>query len=305
MKILDGHSHMLQTTAPLDKLKKKISEIEDFDMNRLMDRLDDLGVSHFQTMAQDMTRIRSCWLGSNELAADIQKSAPERIISFAGVEPLDERGHVNTRQLKEIEMMVVEKGLNGLLLTPPYGHYYSNDKRVYPFYEKAVELDIPIYFHHSHMYGPPGNCPLKYAQIWRLDDVVIDFPDLRFNAEHMGYPWTEELLAIMCRSPNVFTDIAMFVQPYKGLYNRKGRPLVLARNLGMARDYGVLDRVFYGSDYVGESIDEYINLVQRETAYIIEGLNNDMKALGYKPLTDEEMEGLLSENVKKLLTTIA
>jgi hypothetical protein len=50
MKILDGHSHMLQTTAPLDKLKKKVSEIEGFDMNRLLDRLDDLGVSHFQTM---------------------------------------------------------------------------------------------------------------------------------------------------------------------------------------------------------------------------------------------------------------
>ena len=51
------------------------------------------------------------------------------------------------------------RGINGLLLTPPYGHYYSNDKRVYPFYEKAVELDIPIYFHHSHMFGAPfGEC---------------------------------------------------------------------------------------------------------------------------------------------------
>jgi len=39
------------------------------------------------------------------------------------------------------------------------------------------------------------------------------------------------------------------------------RPLLLARNLGMAREYGVLDRVFYGSDYVGENIDEYMNLL--------------------------------------------
>jgi predicted TIM-barrel fold metal-dependent hydrolase len=292
---------MLQTFAPGDKLKKKVEEIEGFDMDRLLTRLDNMGVSHFQTMAQEMTRVRGSWLGSNELSADIQQCAPTRIISFAGAEPLDGRDHPNTVRLKELEEKVVEKGLKGLLLTPPYGHYYADDKRVYPFYEKAVQLDIPIYFHHSHMFGPPENCPLKYAQIWRLDEVTIDFPDLRFNAEHMGYPWTEELLAIMSRSPNVYTDIAMFIDPYKGPFNRTGRPLLLARNLAMAREYGVLDRVFYGSDYVGESIDEYINLLQRETAYIRKGLNDDMKALGYKPLTEEEMEGVLSENVKKLL----
>lgn len=301
MGFIDGHSHMLQTVAVGDKLKKTVGEIEGFDIDRLLARLDDIGVSHFQTMAQEMTRIRGSWLGSNELSADIQQCAPTRIISFAGAEPLDGRDHLNTVRLKELEEKVVKRGLKGLLLTPPYGHYYSNDKRVYPFYEKAVELDIPIYFHHSHMFGPPENCPLKYAQIWRLDEVIIDFPELRFNAEHMGYPWAEELLAIMSRSPNVYTDIAMFIDPYKGPSNRKGRPLLLARNLAMAREYGVLDRVFYGSDYVGESIDEYLNLLQREIAHIREKLNSDMKALGYKPLTEEEMEGILSENVKKLL----
>lgn len=182
-----------------------------------------------------------------------------------------------------------------MLLTPPYGHYYSNDKRVYPFYEKAVELDIPIYFHHSHMFGSPKNCPLKYARIWLLDNITIDFPDLRFNVEHMGYPWTEELLAIMARSPNVYTDIAMFINPYGGT----GRRLLLARNLNMAREYGVFDRVFYGSDYVGENIDEYISLLKRETTYIKEGLNSDMAKLGYPPLSQQQIQGLLSKNALK------
>lgn len=54
---------------------------------------------------------------------------------------------------------------------------------------------------------------MKYARPWLLDDLTIDFPDLRFNVEHMGYPWTEELLAIMTRSSNVYTDIAMFIDP--------------------------------------------------------------------------------------------
>ena len=300
MRIIDGHSHMYQTSAPSNKLKKSVKEIESFDINLLLKRLDEIGVSQFQTMAQEMTRIRGKWLGSNDLSADIQQCAPAKIIAFAGAEPLDARDCLNTARLKEVKEAVIEKGLKGLLLTPPYGHYYSNDKRVYPFYEMAVELDIPLYFHHSHMFGPPNGCPLKYARIWLLDDLTIDFPELRFNVEHMGYPWTEELLAIMSRSPNVYTDIAMFIDPYRGSYNHKGRPLLMARNLGMAREYGVLGRVFYGSDYVGESVDEYVDLLRREIAYLKDGLNRNMEAFGFAPLTSEEMEGLLSKNLLKL-----
>lgn len=300
MRIIDGHSHMYQTVAPSNKLKKSVKEIESFDINLLLKRLDEIGVSQFQTMAQEMTRIQGKWLGSNDLSADIQQCAPAKIIAFAGAEPLDARDCLNTARLKEVKEAVIEKGLKGLLLTPPYGHYYSNDKRVYPFYEMAVELDIPLYFHHSHMFGSPNDCPLKYARIWLLDDLTIDFPELRFNVEHMGYPWTEELLAIMSRSPNVYTDIAMFIDPYKGSSTQKGRTLLMARNLGMAREYGVLDRVFYGSDYVGESVDEYVDLLRREIAYLKDGLNRDMEAFGFAPLTSEEMEGLLSKNLLNL-----
>jgi len=93
-----------------------------------------------------------------------------------------------------------------------------------------------------------------------------------------------------------YTDIAQFVDLNEG----KGRRLLLARNLGMAREYGVLDRVFYGSDYVGESVDEYVSLLQREIAYLKEGVDIDMKKLGYSGLTPHELQGLLSRNVLKL-----
>lgn len=297
MEIVDGHSHMYQTFAPSDRLKKSTRDIEGFDIQVLVKQMDESCILRLQTMPQEMTRKRGEWLGSNELAADIQRSAPERLVSFAAAEPVDGHDAFNRTRFLEVRQAIYEWKLNGLLLTPPYGHYYATDRQVYPFYEMAVEARIPVYFHHSHQYGDARDCPLKYARVSILDDLIIDFPDLRFNVEHMGYPWTEELLSMMSRSPNVYTDIAMFVQPYgMGV----GRHLMLARNLGMARDYGVLDRVFYGSDYVGESVDEYIHLVQREIAYLEHDLNRDMERLGYPPLTREEMEGLMSRNVLKL-----
>ncbi|MFC2031103.1 amidohydrolase family protein [Chloroflexota bacterium] len=298
MRTVDGHSHMYQTYARSDQLKKSVLEIEGFDIQGLLARLDTINISQFQTMPQEMTRIRGLWLGSNELSADLQNTAPTRVVSYASAEPLDAQGAFNGTRLKEVEESISGKGLQGLLLTPPYGHYYANDRRVYPFYEKAVELDIPVYFHHSHNFGPPGNCPLEYARIWLLDSIIIDFPELRFNVEHMGYPWTEELLAMMARSPNVYTDIAMFIDPYPRF--SRPRRLLLARNLGMAREYGVLDRVFYGSDYVGDDVDEYVDLLQREISYVTSELNTDMEKLGFPPLTQQETDGLLSRNVQNL-----
>jgi len=296
MRVIDGHSHMYQKHALSSELKKKVSDIEDFDINLLMRRLDEIEVSKFQTMSQSMERIRGMWLGSNELSAELQQLEPSKIIAFAAAEPLDSHDRLNITQLKELEVLVTSKGIKGFLLTPGYGYYYSNDKRIYPFYEKAIELDIPIYFHHSHQFGPPQNCPLKYCRITLLDDLTIDFPELRFDVEHMGYPWTEELLCIMARSPNVYTDFAMFIDPYFG----RGRRKLLAKSLAMAREYGVLDRIFYGSDYVGENVDEYIDLLVREIAYIKEGLNDDLKTQGYTPLTHSEINGFLSENVLNL-----
>lgn len=296
MDIVDGHSHMYHARAAVGELKRGVRDIEGFDLNGLLDRLAAIGVSRFQTMAQSMERIRGMWLGSNELAAALAQLSPLKIISFAAAEPLDATDRLNTDQLDALEGLVRGNGIKGLLLTPGYGYYYANDKRIYPFYEKAIELDIPIYFHHSHQFGPPRNCPLKYCKITLLDDLTIDFPELRFNVEHMGYPWTEELLCIMARSANVWTDFAMFIEPYLG----KGRHLLLARNLAMAREYGVLDRVFYGSDYVGEGVDEYLALLRRELAYIREGLNRDLAVQGFAPLSDADIEGFLSKNVLRL-----
>ena len=297
--VIDGHSHLFQDYAPCGKLKKSVKELKDFEKQKkiLLEFCEEMGIIKIQIMPQEMTRVQKCWLGSNQLAADIQQHIPEKIIAFAAAEPLDEQNTFNKLRFEEVKEAIIKRNLKGLLLTPPYGHYYSNDKAVYPFYELAMELDIPIYFHHSHMFIEPKYCPLKYARIWLLDDVIIDFPDLRINVEHMGYPWTEELLSIMSRSPNVYTDIAQFISPYPP---SRGRLLLLARNLAMARDYGVLDRVFYGSDYVGEDVNEYCNLVQREVRYLIEGLNKDMEKLGYEPLSEKELEGILWKNVLKL-----
>ena len=68
----------------------------------------------------------------------------------------------------------------------------------------------------------------------------------------------------------------------------------------MAWEYSVLDRVFYGSDYVGGNIEEYVSLLKYEIGWIKEKLNPNMEKLGFPVLSQHEMEGLLGKNVLKL-----
>jgi len=289
--IIDGHSHLFQVRWPCDNLPQSVDALGEVDWQSLISGLGEIDVEKVVTLTQEMTRVWDAWLGSNELAADLQQKYPEQIIGVAGAEPLDRQDKFNAARLNEIKTSVKEHGLKGLLLTPPYGHYFANDKRVYPFYQKAIELDIPIYFHQAAQFGATVLAPMKYARPWLLDDIVIDFPDLRINVEHMGYPWTEELIAVMAHAPNVYTDISALFR----------RPTVLAWNLVLAKEYGVLNRVIYGTDYVGSDIRDYLRQLKNEVEYCRLEINKTLNKCGWPTLTEEEIDGILGGNVARLL----
>ena len=112
-----------------------------------------------------------------------------------------------------------------MLLTPPYGQYHSNDPAVYPFYQKAQEVGAIVQFHHSAQMGPAILAPTRYASMFNLNDIIIDFPDMKIVIEHLGYPFSEHLFVLMGNDQNLWTDLAMtFVRPHWLAWN-----LVLAK----------------------------------------------------------------------------
>jgi len=45
--------------------------------------------------------------------------------------------------------------------------------------------------------------------------VAIDFPELVIVCGHIGYPWTEEMIAVATKHPNVYIDTSAYtVQRY-------------------------------------------------------------------------------------------
>ena len=126
---------------------------------------------------------------------------------------------------------------------------------------------------------------MEYGRPIHLDDPVQDFPELKFIVAHWGYPWTEELLVLMRKLPNLYADISASV-----LY----RPSILAWNIAMAKEYKVLDRILFGTDYPVTKQKEYVDWLRNSYNQIAE------KNV-YPTLSQQEIDGILGGNAAQLL----
>ena len=82
-----------------------------------------------------------------------------------------------------------------------------NDKKMYPFYALAVELDLPIFC----CVGIPGpRVPFAPQHVELIDEVMYDFPDLTFVMRHGAEPWTELAMKLMLKWPNLYYSTSAF-----------------------------------------------------------------------------------------------
>jgi len=134
----------------------------------------------------------------NRIHAELMKKYPDKLVAFAGIDPRRESC------LEFLEKCIKERGMRGLKLHPGTG-FFPDDKRVYPIYEKCLDLKIPVLFHSGPIIYPLRSKP---AHPIYLDDVATDFPDLTIIVAHMSHGWWRDLLAIASVKPNLFVDVS-------------------------------------------------------------------------------------------------
>ena len=82
-----------------------------------------------------------------------------------------------------------------------------NDKKMYPIYAKCVELDVPIMLYA----GVPGPRILMGAQaVALLDEVCWYFPELKIVVRHGAEPWTELMVKLLLKWPNLYYSTSAF-----------------------------------------------------------------------------------------------
>ena len=197
--------------------------------------LDDGGVDKAILPAEDNETTYGTKIPNEDLA-EFCRNAPSRLIGFAGVDP-----YKGMAAVRELEYAVKELDLKGLNLAPFLLELYPTDPKYYPLYSKCVELNIPVILHVGINFY--NEAPMGYSHPKYLDQLAIDFPELKIVATHGGWPWVAEIVAVAWRHPNVYIDIAGQRPKYLEMPNMGWAPLLQLGNSFLQ------DRILFATRY--------------------------------------------------------
>ncbi|MBL8999086.1 MAG: amidohydrolase family protein, partial [Gemmatimonadetes bacterium] len=102
--------------------------------------------------------------------------------------------HYRERNLRELADFLKAGLVKGLKLYPGYEPFYPHDRRLQVVYELAEEFDVPVMIHSGDTYSARGK--LKYSHPLEIDEVAVDFPNVKFVVCHLGNPWLTDCMEV-------------------------------------------------------------------------------------------------------------
>ncbi|MBM3676100.1 MAG: amidohydrolase [Actinobacteria bacterium] len=183
----------------------------------------------------------------NEHAQRACRDFPDR---FAGVMSVDP--NTGMEAVRKLERGVREDGAaaghvwgTGLIPQVPI-----DDKKMFPLYAKCTELGVPVLLYA----GVPGpRIPMAAQDVALLDEVCWYFPELKIVVRHGGEPWTELMVKLLLKWPNLYYSTSAFApKHYPGdivdFANTRGADKVLyagyySAGLGLDRIFSELPDV--------------------------------------------------------------
>jgi uncharacterized protein len=138
-------------------------------------------------------------------------------------------------------------------ITAQYAGLSPSDGSLEPYYAVAEEFAIPVGVHTGISYpGTPYKCCPKFrAALGKpllLEEVLVRHPKLPIYAMHAGYPYVEEMIALMALYPQLHIDISAINLMPSALFHTYLRQLI---------DQGFGKQILFGSDNfpLGDSIN--------------------------------------------------
>jgi uncharacterized protein len=146
---------------------------------------------------------------SNDEVAELLRDYPDRFIGLARISGLH-----GMRGVRELEHRVREQRFHALGVSALVDGIPAGDRRYYPLYAKAVELGVPVRIYSSMNYATDRPYDLGHPRY--LDQVAIDFPELTIIGGLGGWPWVNEMVALVRRHPKLYLDTSAHRARYLG-----------------------------------------------------------------------------------------
>lgn len=131
-----------------------------------------------------------------------------------------------------------------------------NDPRLEPYFAMAEERDLPVLIHTLGIGPYLPSFRVGAGSPKHLEDVLVAHPKLRLFVENAGYPFRDEMIAMMTQYPQLYADVSTitWVIPREAFYDHL-EALVRA---------GLGKRLMFGSDQMRwpEKLGEGIEAIE-------------------------------------------
>ena len=208
---------------------------------------------------------------NNDEVAENVAANSDVLIQFASIDPW--KGKLGVREARRL---IREYKVKGFKFHPTMQGFFANDRMAYPLYEVLEEEGCIALFHTGQTgvgSGMPGGngMRLKYSNPMYMDDVAVDFPDLKIILAHPSFPWQEEALSVAQHKPNVYIDLSGWSPKYF--------PPILVRYANTL----LKKKMLFGSDWPMIAPEKWLDAFEKAE------------------FRDEVRPGILKENAARLL----
>jgi len=178
---------------------------------------------------------------TNDQVAGYVRKHPAKLIGFAGIDPSEPK-----EAIAEIIRAKDELHMPGIAIAPAAQDFHPSNSQAMRVYAEAARRNMPVIFHTGVFIA--ARTKLEYAQPVLLDEVAREFPEMKIIIAHMGYPWMHETTVLLGKHLNVFAETSWLLQ----------HPWQAYQALLEAYEYGVMDKILFGSGFPASSASEVI-----------------------------------------------
>ncbi|MEW5979007.1 MAG: amidohydrolase family protein [Acidobacteriota bacterium] len=200
---------------------------------------------------------------------------PDKLVGFMSLDPTQPGWQ------QELEEGHQDLKLKGIKLLPMYAGFKPNEQRLDFLWQYATRHGLPVLLHMGTTFI--DSAPLDCTWPWLIDEVARRFRDVKIVMAHLAHPYEGECVATIRKHPNVYADCSALHY----------RPFQLYRSLMLVQEYGVWDKLLFGSDYPVTTVDASVEGIRN--------LNRMVEGTALPRLDAIQLEAMLQRDTLKAL----
>ena len=219
-------------------------------------------------------KLSGVWV-DDAYVADYVAKDPDRLIGFLCVDPTQPGWQDELRHGHETLR------LRGVKLLPMYAGFKACDPGLEPLWEYCEKHGLPVLMHTGTTFVKQAPLDCTFPRL--IEPVALKYPGIKFILAHLGHPWEGECVVTIRKHPNVYADLSALHY----------RPFQLYQSLMLVQEYGVWDKVLFGTDFPFTTVNATVDGLR--------GLNGMLEGTALPRLKTDKIEELIYRDTLPLL----